>query len=593
MALSKGTKTAIIITSAVCAFLAAVIVVVTVVVPLARVAWQNSPASSFGEVSEIISVIESEQNSSANSENIISDKQESSMGQKTESEERPASSNVTPTTSQSSQPQGSSSQTPEKPKEWNIYFSSPQDKITPYNEKSETAKENYTIYLPKASSEGCQISIMSKNKSRSNLSIEVPNNYSKDLTVEVFHERYVTCGEDEFPDPLLPNELSFDLQKGKNITYLINVITNTSTKSGAYSIPVILKENGKAFAEYKITVNVWDFTLKPIDYIDTAFGLNQGYFHMVDDSVDSSTMYKKYYDVMLNRYGICAYSLPYDILDPRADEYMNNPRVSAFIVPNYNLQAYYNKLKTNPKWLDKSYFYLVDEPMYMSDYNRLSSMVNNIKNVFPRPNVMVPYYENYPVDGDGRTSYQIMQNDCTVWCPKINLQIYEDMNTFMKNEKANGDKYWWYCCWGPDEPYCNLLIDMDSQYHRLMLWQQYLYDVEGFLYWAINNWRSGNPWDTTVTIPEISATAYGDGSLLYPGNRVGIDGPVASLRLQVWYYGTQDYYMFQMAEAAFGGDYVDEQIKRVTNKVYKYSDDKNNIEKVRIEIGNKLSEYYN
>ena len=50
--------------------------------------------------------------------------------------------------------------------------------------------------------------------------------------------------------------------------------------------------------------------------------------------------------------------------------------------------------------------------------------------------------------------------------------------------------------------------------------------------------------------------------------------------------------MFKLAEAAFGREYVEEQIKKISSKVYLYTDIHWEMEDVRREIGNKLSEYF-
>ena len=122
--------------------------------------------------------------------------------------------------------------------------------------------------------------------------------------------------------------------------------------------------------------------------------------------------------------------------------------------------------------------------------------------------------------------------------------------------------------------------------------QQYLYGINGMLYWSVNWWKHGSPWDVTSTVPELSNYCFGDGSLLYNGDRIGIDGPVGSLRMEVLRYGIEDHYMFKLAESAFGREYVEEQIKKISSKVYLYTDTHWEMEDVRREIGNKLSEYF-
>ena len=50
--------------------------------------------------------------------------------------------------------------------------------------------------------------------------------------------------------------------------------------------------------------------------------------------------------------------------------------------------------------------------------------------------------------------------------------------------------------------------------------------------------------------------------------------------------------MFKLAEKVFGREYVEGQIRRVTTSVREYNDDHHILSKVRIEMGEKLSEYF-
>ena len=68
----------------------------------------------------------------------------------------------------------------------------------------------------------------------------------------------------------------------------------------------------------------------------------------------------------------------------------------------------------------------------------------------------------------------------------------------------------------------------------------YKFQTDGFLYYAINRWQGRgvlddgpySKWD-----PSTYKDANGDGSLFYPGP----DGPLASIRLQNYRDGMEDY----------------------------------------------------
>ena len=169
--------------------------------------------------------------------------------------------------------------------------------------------------------------------------------------------------------------------------------------------------------------------------------------------------------------------------------------------------------------------------------------------------------------------------------------LYKDpwFADYMRTRDAMGEKSWWYVCWEPLLPYANVFVDMEGFYHRVLFWQQFLYDVRGMLYWSTVYWQYTNPWDSASTVENLSLYCFGDGSMFYPGDRVGIDGPVGSLRLEILRYGMDDFYMLRQAEAAFGREWVDEQVKSVSPNVREYNDDHSMLDQVRVLIGERLS----
>ena len=69
---------------------------------------------------------------------------------------------------------------------------------------------------------------------------------------------------------------------------------------------------------------------------------------------------------------------------------------------------------------------------------------------------------------------------------------------------------------------------------------QWLYHIEGSLYWATGNWGElGNPWVDPLTYP--FGWANGDGCLVYPGDKVGVPGLVSCIRLELIRQGNEDY----------------------------------------------------
>ena len=488
-------------------------------------------------------------------------------------------------------------------KNLHVTFNSMDKKVLPKAYYPGGQLTSYTVGVARNATDGGQFSVLSREGERKNLKIEVVGDLGKGVNIEVLREGYVSCEGALYPDPVYVDDCTFDLEEFKNVTYLINVSTTAETVPGNYDFKVALYENGELYNEYNLWVRVWNFTMDSTKYMDTTMGIDTNWLFLQHKTDDREGVFKKYYDTLLNRYHICGRFLPYDILDPRADEYMSDPRVTTFHVPYYSsfqkeysdaddkVLAYYNKLKTNPEWLKKAMFYVVDEPQRMDDYERIRTVCEKLSKIFPEYKLVIPYYMD-PRDGEGKRAVELMEDYNIVWCPKSSLFREDWLKGYMASRREKGDRTWWYCCWEPPLPYANLFIDMEGFYHRVLFWQQYLYDVKGFLYWQTTHWNNGSPWDVTSTVPELSYYCFGDGSLLYNGDRIGVDGPVGSYRLELVRSAIEDYQMFQLAEQAFGREYVEEQLHKITKNIREYCDDHRLLAKMRMEIGNKLSDYY-
>jgi hypothetical protein len=87
---------------------------------------------------------------------------------------------------------------------------------------------------------------------------------------------------------------------------------------------------------------------------------------------------------------------------------------------------------------------------------------------------------------------------------------------------------------------------------RLLSWMAQDYGIEGNLYWCANYfsyyngstsavrdvWTNGKTWEN----------CYGDGMLVYPGNKYNISGPISTLRLENIMASEEDYeylYLFK------------------------------------------------
>lgn len=108
-------------------------------------------------------------------------------------------------------------------------------------------------------------------------------------------------------------------------------------------------------------------------------------------------------------------------------------------------------------------------------------------------------------------------------------------------------KRWWYGCVAPEPPYATYRIDDSMLDPRMVSWMQAEYGVVGNLYWATTIYADNLTWtyQPIYDYYEGNAMRYpganGDGFLFYPGAQYGVDGPVASMRLEAIRDGLEEY----------------------------------------------------
>ncbi len=473
--------------------------------------------------------------------------------------------------------------------------------VTPNVEHS----NEFTVYLAKGETEGCQIAIYNTVKMPMLVfrleSGENDNIVSSVYTTERTHE----IRRKQYPDSLIPyygRKLTVDAETV--LTYMLEFTTTADTPAGDYKyVYKLYNKDGGVMETYTVNLHVWDFALPEDKTFKTAFNISTGYLTRYGQP------YTFYFDALVE-HGLSPYSLPVDVDSPEADAYMSDPRITAFKVPHYEsderLLACYEKLKSNPVWLEKAYFYPIDEPRTMEHLNEYKALCERLNRLCPDIPVVSPYYTNIQV-APGVDQTQFMADDCNtmLWCPKLNL--WDDVNSYedldytpeksfadrMKDMQAEGDHVWSYVCNDPIDPYAQLFINTKGINQRAMFWQLYQRDIEGFLYWSTTSWGYHgthiSPWNNVHNGvgDGDGKPVYGEGFLFYPGNPVGIPEPVGSIRLKICRDGVEDIETFYLAEELLGKDWIIEKSMEVTDSLTTYCDDAT-FAAIRIEIGNAL-----
>jgi len=389
-------------------------------------------------------------------------------------------------------------------------------------------------------------------------------------------------------DPLPPVPESFELTADRSQVFVINALSDENSPAGMYRATVSVKDSADQVIKCAyVYAYVWDFTLPVTPYSESAFGTGSKYHDQ----------YPEYYEFMLEQ-NISPYRMPYLITDERADSYMSDPRCTSFIIAgsgnggvhdrsDEEIINSYKKLQTNKDWLYKGYFYSVDEPTgdgwqaVRDQYEKYSSLVGD-----PNINVVLPIASNAIIDPinviDG---LEFVKGYINIWVPQSRafMQLKDNhyydppysprrvVNTYGETrdrllafKELENNRLWWYICCQPQFPYPNYFECYSGVMNRVVLWQQYYFDIDGLLYWAVSNW-------TSVTRNKTQ----GDGCLIYWKELFGFSegGPVSSYRMVQVRDSFDDFDYMKIAEELCGRDAVMEIVSTVTTGVVDVNED--------------------
>ncbi|MBM3500602.1 MAG: DUF4091 domain-containing protein, partial [Armatimonadetes bacterium] len=232
---------------------------------------------------------------------------------------------------------------------------------------------------------------------------------------------------------------------------------------------------------------------------------------------------------------------------------------------------------------DKAYVYTFDE-RGEDFYPTMREYFGLIKERYGIPTLTTAYLKQDP---------QVMRDLNVDWnCPLSSVYRYDDAAKC----REQGLQTWAYVCLGPRYPYANWLADDPLIEARVIWWQAYHQQMDGFLYWGLNIWgRANNDYliDPETDGPRLRwsistggdyAWLQGDGELLYAGK----DGPIGCIRLANIRDGLEDYeYLWKLAELE-GTDAARQGCLPVTTSMTQFTRDANEVSKQRERIARRI-----
>jgi len=504
-----------------------------------------------------------------------------------------------------------------------------------------TGEFTYVINAAKNEIEGATVYI-APTEEKKDVTISVTdfvNCYGDNVKTDAFIFHYIRMGDNGYlPDPAMPDHSNYapNVKANNSHGFLVNATTTADTVPGLYEATLSIKSEGVEFKRVKLYLNVWDFTLDDSDAPRSAFGLGKSTIanlHGINGSThpeEYNDLYRRYYDFLLeNR--ICCYILPYNVEDEAADRYLNDPRVNSFAVygrgyggimdcTTNQLVRRYEKLKGNSEWFDKAYFYMVDEPYDGKNHSEISqgaqgcfadmrSAKEFIEKYFPGGKSMIPLETGRHITlYDG--FMDLYKETCDIYCPKTYaftptkyfgggdeiwefnneeiLREYGSYANFAAQGVTEGKESWWYFAGLPAEPYSTYHATADGMYVRMSGWQMFRENVTGVLYYLMDDYRSNNPLHVIDYMTGVGVAAYGNGILVYPGARYGIDGPIGSVRIDYIRDSFEDYMYLTMAERLIGEEATNEILLKVTRDLLDFETDAAVMQAVRAELAKSI-----
>lgn len=204
------------------------------------------------------------------------------------------------------------------------------------------------------------------------------------------------------------------------------------------------------------------------------------------------------------------------------------------------LKAFLPQLVTFLKARDldgKVYFHLSDEPHvdHLENYRRIHSLVSSLIGDFQI------------LDALSHTEF------FDAGLMKVPVPVISVFHLFRDLDVAK--KFTYYCCGPVENNYTNRFLCFPSARTRILGFQMYLEKITGFLQWGFNFWYSQlskHPIDPFTNTDAGGAFPAGDGFVVYPSE----EGPLHSIRLEVFYDAFQDYAACQALEAKIGREKV-------------------------------------
>lgn len=361
----------------------------------------------------------------------------------------------------------------------------------------------------------------------------------------------------EWPDPLLP-PTKVDIDEDQTQPFWVTVYVPPSTLPGFYRGTVTFSADGINPQAIPVRLTVFNFTLPLEGSLKTAFDFygHETFRRYPRGEKEEENTYQERLGNINNKFIIemLKYRLnPILNIDPTIDGELGLvDRYRVYGLNNFSIgkrggtlgnnwpdkdsdiegllglyRTYGEMLKLN-KMLQFTYIYTWDEGAIGNP--KVAKLCSMVHRAYSGLKNMVCYHGFWDPDKNPKWG-----KDIDIWT----FQIDSFDESAMRKLQKIGKEIWMYISGPAGTGSPNLAMDFDSIDYRIIPWLCWKYDIRGFLYWCVNWWPYSDPFKTANN---SQWEQNGTGLLFYPGE----DGPIASLRVEIFRDGMEDYEYIQI-----------------------------------------------
>jgi hypothetical protein len=470
--------------------------------------------------------------------------------------------------------------------------------------------KNIKLFAARGEYESFQIGIKASSSQLTNVNVSVSdfsnsnNQVIPKSNISLYREHYVPVNHSSpigqgspnsplptglYPDALIPftnpqtgndlegaqlNAVPFNLKIGNNQPIWVDIFVPRNAQPGDYAAEyVITSDQGKLSGN--ISLKVWNFELPLKPSLNSEFGLydtkdKSSLQEMLKHKImPGSNFDPAYQRELIDRWGLKSLRLPYWSGADDENRTMTLPPSVSEI--KQKVSEYQSDVLLYARYADE-----IDgsseliEPMKQWARNFHNAGVSTTI-------VMTPIPELYD-DGSG-SGRSVVDN----WV--VSPIKYDQNSNEISKVLSKGDKVWFYTALTPDNYSPKWQLDFEPINFRIPhgFINQSL-GLTGVLYWRVNEW-DGDPWKDEQVVFHQNNYFPGEGMLVYPGAKVGVEGVVPSMRLKWIRDGVEDYEYIEILKQKGRGDWALGISRQAGKDWTNWTQDSSVLESVRQKLG--------